>query len=168
MADNQIQVVLAQIDPVVGDIAGNTRKVLAATRQARDEHAAELIVFPELCLTGYPPEDLLLRPGLLKWVNASLQILCEQIDDVTIIVGHPLGEISKALFNAASVIQNHQIIAQYCKRQLPNYGVFDEKRYFTEGCEATVVNINQIKVGLTICEDIWFAELASQAVAAGA
>ena len=168
MADNQIQVVLAQIDPVVGDIAGNTRKVLAATRQARDEHAAELIVFPELCLTGYPPEDLLLRPGLLKRVNASLQILCEQIDDVTIIVGHPLGEISKALFNAASVIQNHQIIAQYCKRQLPNYGVFDEKRYFTEGCEATVVNINQIKVGLTICEDIWFAEPVAQAVAAGA
>ena len=168
MANNQLRVVLAQIDPVVGDVAGNTRKVMAATRQARQEHDAELVVFPELCLTGYPPEDLLLRPGLLKRVNKALQTLCQQIDDITIIVGHPLGEVGKELFNAASVINKNHISAQYLKQKLPNYGVFDEKRYFIEGREATIIEINQFKIGLTICEDIWFIEPSSQAADAGA
>jgi len=168
MTSNQIQVVLAQIDPIVGDVAGNTRKVIAATQQARQQYAAELVVFPELCLTGYPPEDLLLRPGLLKRVDKSLQTLCQQIDDITIIVGHPLGEVGKELFNVASVISKHQITAQYYKQKLPNYGVFDEKRYFIEGHEATIIEINQIKIGLTICEDIWFVEPTAQAVDAGA
>ena len=168
MVNNQLRVVLAQIDPVVGDVAGNTRKVMAATRQARQEHDAELVVFPELCLTGYPPEDLLLRPGLLKRVNKALQTLCQQIDDITIIVGHPLGEVGKELFNAASVINKNHISAQYLKQKLPNYGVFDEKRYFIEGREATIIEINQFKIGLTICEDIWFIEPSSQAADAGA
>ena len=168
MANNQLRVVLAQIDPVVGDVAGNTRKVIAATQQARQEHDAELVVFPELCLTGYPPEDLLLRPGLLKRVDKALQTLCQQIDDITIIVGHPLGEVGKELFNAASVINKKQITAQYLKQKLPNYGVFDEKRYFIEGREATIIDINQFKIGLTICEDIWFIEPSSQAVDSGA
>lgn len=168
MVNNQLQIVLAQIDLVVGDITGNTDKVLAAVEQAKDEHAAELIVFPELCLTGYPAEDLLLRPDLLKRVNVALQELCRQIDNVTIIIGHPLGGADKTLLNAASVIQNQQIIAQYSKQQLPNYGVFDEKRYFTAGSEATVFSINGINIGLTICEDIWSPEPAKQAVAAGA
>ncbi|AFI84183.1 NAD+ synthase [Methylophaga nitratireducenticrescens] len=168
MANNQIRVVLAQTDPVVGDVAGNTRKVIAATQQARQEHDAELVVFPELCLTGYPPEDLLLRPGLLKRVDKALQTLCQQIDDITIIVGHPLGEVGKELFNAASVINKKHITAQYLKQKLPNYGVFDEKRYFIEGREATIIEINQFKIGLTICEDIWFIEPSSQAVDAGA
>lgn len=168
MSDSQLQVVLAQIDPIVGDVAGNTRKVLAATQQAKQDYAAELVVFPELCLTGYPPEDLLLRPGLLKRVNKALTTLCQQIEDISIIVGHPVGEVGKELFNAASVIQNHQIIAQYLKQKLPNYGVFDEKRYFIEGAEATIFAVNQIKIGLTICEDIWFVEPAAQAVDAGA
>ncbi|MCL5974425.1 MAG: NAD+ synthase [Gammaproteobacteria bacterium] len=168
MTKNQLQVVLAQIDPFVGDVAGNTRKVIVATEQARKLYAADLVVFPELCLTGYPPEDLLLRPGLIKRVNKSLQTLCQQVDDITIIVGHPLGEVGKELFNAASVISKHQITAQYLKHKLPNYGVFDEKRYFIEGREATIIEINQIKIGLTICEDIWFVEPAAQAVDAGA
>lgn len=168
MVNNQLRVVLAQIDPVVGDVAGNTRKVIAATQQARQEHDAELVVFPELCLTGYPPEDLLLRPGLLKRVDKALQTLCQQIDDITIIVGHPLGEVGKELFNAASVINKKQITAQYLKQKLPNYGVFDEKRYFIEGREATIIDINQFKIGLTICEDIWFIEPSSQAVDSGA
>lgn len=168
MVNNQLQVVLAQIDPVVGDVAGNTRKVIAATQQAKQLHAAELVIFPELCLTGYPPEDLLLRPGLLKRVKKSLQTLCQQIDDITIIVGHPLGEVGKELFNAASVISKKQITAQYLKQKLPNYGVFDEKRYFIEGHQATIIEINQFKIGLTICEDIWFVEPTAQAVDAGA
>ena len=168
MSDSQLQVVLAQIDPIVGDVAGNTRKVLAATQQAKQDYAADLVVFPELCLTGYPPEDLLLRPGLLKRVNKALTTLCQQIEDISIIVGHPVGDVGKELFNAASVIQNHQIIAQYLKQKLPNYGVFDEKRYFIEGAEATIFAVNQIKIGLTICEDIWFVEPAAQAVDAGA
>jgi NAD+ synthase (glutamine-hydrolysing) len=168
MTNNQLQVVLAQIDPIVGDVAGNTRKVITATQQAKQQFSAELVIFPELCLTGYPPEDLLLRPGLIKRVNKALQTLCQQVDDITIIVGHPLGEVGKELFNAASVITKHQITAQYLKHKLPNYGVFDEKRYFIKGREATIIEINQIKIGLTICEDIWFVEPAAQAVDAGA
>lgn len=168
MSDSQLQVVLAQIDPIVGDVAGNTWKVLAATQQAKQDYVADLVVFPELCLTGYPPEDLLLRPGLLKRVNKALTTLCQHIEDISIIVGHPVGEVGKELFNAASVIQNHKITAQYLKQKLPNYGVFDEKRYFIEGTEATIFAVNQIKIGLTICEDIWFVEPAAQAVDAGA
>ena len=111
---------------------------------------------------------MLLRPGLLKRVDKALQTLCQQIDDITIIVGHPLGEVGKELFNAASVINKKQITAQYLKQKLPNYGVFDEKRYFIEGREATIIDINQFKIGLTICEDIWFIEPSSQAVDLGA
>ena len=105
---------------------------------------------------------------MLKRVDKALQTLCQQIDDITIIVGHPLGEVGKELFNAASVINKKQITAQYLKQKLPNYGVFDEKRYFIEGREATIIDINQFKIGLTICEDIWFIEPSSQAVDLGA
>jgi len=160
--------VMGQINPVVGDIAGNVKKIIAGANQARDKLNADLVVFPELTITGYPPEDLLLRPGLMKRVSHALDTLKKQLSGVGVLVGHPDGIVRKDLYNAASLIADGQILATYFKHQLPNYSVFDEKRYFEEGSEACVVEFNGIKFGITICEDIWFTEPASQAADAGA
>lgn len=163
-----LNVVLAQINPVVGDVSGNTAKIIHAANTARDQQLAQLVVFPELCLTGYPPEDLLLRPGLLKRVNKALETLQQKINGIHIVVGHPLGEVGKELYNAASVIADGQIVCQYFKQMLPNYSVFDEKRYFIEGHLPAVFTLNGLKLGITICEDIWFTGPAAQAKDAGA
>lgn len=163
-----LTLVMGQINPVVGDVAGNVMKIITSAHQARDQHGADLVVFPELTLSGYPPEDLLLRPGLLKRVNKALQNLKKHIQGVAIIVGHPDGAVRRELYNAASLIDNGEIKTTYFKHKLPNYSVFDEKRYFVEGKEAAVVEFHGIKIGLTICEDIWFTEPASQAADAGA
>lgn len=163
-----LNVVLAQINPVVGDVSGNTAKIIHAANAARDQQQAQLVVFPELCLTGYPPEDLLLRPGLLKRVNKALETLQQKITGIHIVVGHPLGEVGKELYNAASVIADGQIVCQYFKQMLPNYSVFDEKRYFIEGHLPAVFTLNGLKLGITICEDIWFTGPAAQAKDAGA
>lgn len=168
MMRQALKVVLAQINPVVGDVAGNTAKVIEAARTARDDLHAQLVVFPELCLTGYPPEDLLLRPGLQKRVDKALNTLLQKINGIHIVVGHPLGEVGKELYNAASVIADGKIVCQYFKQMLPNYSVFDEKRYFIEGHLPAVFALNGIKLGITICEDIWFAGPAAQAKDAGA
>ncbi len=168
MARQTLTVVLAQINSVVGDVAGNTAKIIQAANTARDQLTAELVVFPELCLTGYPPEDLLLRPGLQKRVNKALETLKHKITGIHIVVGHPLGEVGKDLYNAASVIADGQIICQYFKQMLPNYSVFDEKRYFIEGHLPAVFSLNGFKLGITICEDIWFTGPAAQAKDAGA
>lgn len=163
-----LNVVLAQINPVVGDVSGNTAKIIHAANTARDQQQAQLVVFPELCLTGYPPEDLLLRPGLLKRVNKALETIQQKITGIHIVVGHPLGEVGKELYNAASVIADGQIVCQYFKQMLPNYSVFDEKRYFIEGHLPAVFMLNGLKLGITICEDIWFTGPSAQAKDAGA
>jgi NAD+ synthase (glutamine-hydrolysing) len=126
----KLTLVMGQINPVVGDVAGNTAQVISAANQARDEWQADLIVFPELTLTGYPPEDLLLRPGLLKRVNKAIETLCQEVKGIAVIVGHPEGQVRTELYNAASLIADGQVIGKYFKQKLPNYGVFDEKRYF--------------------------------------
>lgn len=159
---------MAQINPLVGDVFGNVNKIILAAHQARDAHQADLVIFPELVLTGYPPEDLLLRPGLQKRVDKALLTLKQQIKGVTIVVGHPAGEIGHDLYNAASVIAAGQCLQTYFKQKLPNYSVFDEKRYFVEGKDASIIEINGFKLALTICEDIWFSEPTAQAVDAGA
>jgi NAD+ synthase (glutamine-hydrolysing) len=164
----KLTLVMGQINPVVGDVAGNTAQVISAANQARDEWQADLIVFPELTLTGYPPEDLLLRPGLLKRVNKAIETLCQEVKGIAVIVGHPEGQVRTELYNAASLIADGQVIGKYFKQKLPNYGVFDEKRYFVQGCEPTVISFKGIKLGLTVCEDIWFPEPALQAADAGA
>lgn len=160
--------VMGQINPVVGDVAGNVKMIIAAAKQARDELNADLVVFPELTLTGYPPEDLLLRPGLIKRVNKGLEKLKRKIKGVAVLVGHPEGTVRTDLYNAASFIADGECLATYYKHHLPNYSVFDEKRYFVEGKEPCVVEYHGIKFGITICEDIWFTEPASQAADAGA
>jgi len=161
-------VVMAQINPLVGDVFGNVNKIILAAHQARDAHQADLVIFPELVLTGYPPEDLLLRPGLQKRVNKALDSLKQQIKGVSILVGHPSGEIGHDLYNAASVIAEGHCKQTYLKQKLPNYSVFDEKRYFVEGKDASIIDIKGFKLGLSICEDIWFNAPTAQAVDAGA
>lgn len=160
--------VIGQINPVVGDVSGNVKKVIKAAKEARDIHNADLIVFPELTLTGYPPEDLLLRPGLQKRVEKGLRKLKKKIKDVAVLVGHPSGIVREEHYNAASLIANGECLATYYKQHLPNYSVFDEKRYFVEGKDPCVVEYKGIKFGITICEDIWFTEPTSQAADAGA
>ena len=158
---------MAQINTLVGDIAGNTQRVLEVSAAQRAA-GAQVVVFPELTLTGYPPEDLLLRGDLLDRTEAALAKLCAELPaDLTVVVGYPRGQ-DGALFNSAGVISAGKLLAHYDKQCLPNYEVFDEKRYFAAGAEACVVNIDGLTVGLTICEDIWHAEPAAQAKAAGA
>lgn len=159
---------MAQINPLVGDVFGNVNKIIMAAHEARDAHQADLVIFPELVLTGYPPEDLLLRPGLQKRVDKALLALKQQIKGVTIVVGHPAGEIGHDLYNAASVIAAGRCLQTYFKQKLPNYSVFDEKRYFVEGKDAATIEINGFKLALSICEDIWFSAPTAQAVDAGA
>jgi NAD+ synthase (glutamine-hydrolysing) len=153
---------MAQLDFVVGDVHANAGRIISACQRARDEHSADVIVFPELALTGYPPEDLLFRPRFLDLVDELLVRLKREIGQITAIVGHPLRREGQ-LYNAASVIRDGEIIASYRKQQLPNYAVFDEKRYFSPGDCACVVNLKEVPVGITICEDIWVAGPAMQA-----
>jgi NAD+ synthase (glutamine-hydrolysing) len=159
---------MGQINPVVGDVAGNVNKIISAAEVARDDFNADLIVFPELTLTGYPPEDLLLRPGLNKRVAKGLEKLKNKISGIAVIVGHTAGVTGEELYNAASLIADGKCLGTYFKHHLPNYGVFDEHRYFSEGKQACVVDYKGIKLGITICEDIWFPGPSAQALDAGA
>jgi len=161
-----LRVVMAQQDFLVGDIYPNANRILQACRYARDTLAADMIVFPELTLTGYPPEDLLLRPHFIEHVEMAVAYLREEITGITAIIGYPLRQQDE-LFNVAGVFQDGDI-AVYRKQQLPNYSVFDEKRYFKPGNSPCVVNIRNVPVGITVCEDIWEPGPVRQAAAAGA
>ena len=162
-----LRVSLAQINVLVGDVDGNLRRVVEATHVARTREQAHVVVFPELTLTGYPPEDLLLRPELDERVAMALDELCRAARGIDVIVGYPRIRDGKR-FNAAGVVRDGRIIAEYYKALLPNYSVFDEKRYFEPGVEPCVVEIQGVRVGVTICEDIWFPLPAARAKAAGA
>jgi NAD+ synthetase len=157
----------AQINLWVGDIAGNVDRIIAAAARARDELQADLVVFPELSLLGYPPDDLLLRSALPRAIGDGLQRLLEQSRGITLIVGLP--EFApEGLYNAAFVIRDGAILARYRKQLLPNYGVFDEKRHFLPGREAAVFELGGVKVGVCVCEDVWGPGPAAAARAAGA
>lgn len=161
-----LRIALAQINPLVGDIAGNVQRMTDAAGKAKSA-GAHIVVFPELSLTGYPPEDLLLRPGFINKSQAALEQLAASVKEMVWLVGHPR-LTADGLFNAASVLANGKIAASYHKQCLPNYGVFDEQRYFRPGSEACVVEINERKLGITICEDIWESEPVAGARQAGA
>jgi len=159
---------MGQINTLVGDWQGNVQRVIAVCHEAAKTTPRGCVVFPELTLTGYPPEDLLLRPAIGQLTQNALDQLCRELPtDQWVIVGYPR-QTERGLFNAAGVIHNGKVIAEYHKRYLPNYQVFDEVRYFTPGEEPCVVAIDGINVGLTICEDIWNLEPAAMAKAAGA
>lgn len=165
--DNRLRITLAQINTTVGDVTYNTQKIISLARQLIDEKKPDLIVFPELAITGYPPEDLLLRPELYERVDKALQSLCQQVPDGNLIIGYPCLQNGKR-YNTASLMTMGKISATYFKHCLPNYNVFDEIRYFTSGYQDCVFDLKGIKIGLTICEDIWQSAPIEKAVAAGA
>jgi NAD+ synthase (glutamine-hydrolysing) len=147
-----LKVALAQIDPTVGDIRGNARKIADRIGEARQEGAA-LVVFPELTVSGYPPEDLLLKTSFLDSVGTALEELAAQTRGIVALVGFP--ERADDVYNSAAVLADGEVAAVYRKMYLPNYGVFDEQRYFQSGAEAGIFELNGVPIGLSICEDIW-------------
>lgn len=162
-----LRIAMAQLDMLVGDITKNTQSVIDAANQARDHEGADVVVFPELTLTGYPPEDLLLRASLDPRIESALAKILAEVRDIYVVVGYPR-RIDGELFNCAGVIYQGQLLVEYAKQKLPNFLVFDDKRYFSEGREAGLVDIKGVKVGLSICEDIWHPEPIAQAKATGA
>ncbi|MCA0244806.1 MAG: NAD+ synthase [Proteobacteria bacterium] len=180
-----MKVVLAQFNATVGDLTGNAGRIAQVARQAYAD-GARLVVAPELALCGYPPEDLLLRPAFMQACREVLLGLARELADCVglhVVVGHPyqLGEqgdlrskshLVQMRLNAASVLHGGQVLATYCKRELPNYQVFDERRYFVSGRDLglgpVVFEVDGLRVGLLICEDAWFDEPAQSALTAGA
>ncbi len=163
-----LNILMAQINTLVGDFEGNTRKVIDVVRRAESAHPRPVVVFPELTLSGYPPEDLLLRPSLELRVERALAQLCQELTgDGWAVIGYPRCREGQ-LYNVAGVIHGGDIVAEYRKQCLPNYQVFDEKRYFKVGDRPCVVDIQGVAVGLTVCEDIWEPHPAQQAAEAGA
>ena len=160
-------IALAQIDPTVGAIAANAELIIDSARRARDRLGAALVVFPELALIGYPPEDLLLRPGLAARIDAALAGIAAALPDVAVLLGAPLRD-AKGLHNAAVLLRDGRVEASYAKCALPNYGVFDELRYFAAGAAPLVFELQGLRCGVTVCEDIWFPEAAARARDAGA
>ena len=147
------RIALAQVDPTVGDLAGNCDLMSQYIRRARDL-GADLVAFPEMCLTGYPPEDLLLRPHFIEDSKAMLKNLAACADGITVVAGCVSGRGKKA-FNSAAVLHRRRIAGNYRKQLLPNYGVFDEKRYFAPGTENLIWKLAPAVLGISICEDIW-------------
>ncbi|MFA7243292.1 MAG: NAD+ synthase [Sulfuricellaceae bacterium] len=161
-----MQIAIAQINCTVGDLAGNAAKILDYAERAKAQGAA-ILVTPELALTGYPPEDLLLRDGFYTACDQQLYRLAADIQGIAVVVGHPLQEGEKR-YNAASVLRNGKVAATYRKQILPNHSVFDEVRYFNPGLEPCVFEIDGLKFGINICADIWEEGAAGDARQAGA
>ena len=164
---NTLRIAIAQINLLVGDIEGNAERILEWIQRARDKNQADVIIFPELALTGYPPEDLLLRPGLHERVNTVLQQLSAEVKGITALVGYP-EKTTQGVYNSVAVLENGVCTAVARKNYLPNYSVFDEKRYFTSADESCVFNVKGKQLGICICEDIWYAEPVKRIVDAGA
>jgi len=149
-----LKIALAQINSTVGDLTGNARKILEYSAQAQ-KAGAELVVFPELAICGYPPEDLLLKKHFVADNIKAVDALAKKIRGISVIVGFVDSDAGGKIYNAAAVITDGKLQHVYHKQELPNYGVFDEKRYFSKGKNSGVVTIDGIKVGVNICEDIW-------------
>ncbi len=152
-APTHLRLALAQINPSVGDIPGNQAMIAAAAREAADA-GAQIVLFPELAICGYPPEDLLLREAFLQDCRTAIEELAEQVPEgLVAVVGWP--ERDEDVYNAAAVLAGGEVVASYRKQHLPNYGVFDELRYFQHGPGPATIEVGGHAVGLTICEDIW-------------
>jgi NAD+ synthase (glutamine-hydrolysing) len=162
-----LRIALAQLNFPVGDVNGNTERVIKAAIDARDRLAADLVVFPELTLTGYPPEDLLFHAELRRQVAEGLQRLRGEVTAITTLVGYP-EYVDRTIYNACALLRDGELLLNYRKRELPNYKVFDEKRYFKPGAEAGLLDIKGIRVATLICEDLWEPGPARAAKAAGA
>jgi NAD+ synthase (glutamine-hydrolysing) len=158
-----LRIALAQINTTVGDLQGNADKILYHVEQAKAA-ACQLICFPELTITGYPPEDLLLRDSFIHDQLKAVDALAAQIDGISVILGY-VDTDNGQLYNSAAVIQNKKIRARYHKIQLPNYSVFDEQRYFKAGSSPLIVELDGILIGISICEDIWIPQAVTESQA---
>ena len=161
-----MRIAIAQINCTVGDLAGNAAKILACVERAK-QRGATLLLTPELSLCGYPPEDLLLREGFYHACDRALHELVQQVQGISVVVGHP-HQVGGKRYNAASVLRDGKIIATYHKHTLPNYSVFDEERYFTRGLAPCVFEADGVRFALGICADIWEEHAAQRAREAGA
>jgi NAD+ synthase (glutamine-hydrolysing) len=166
MSDS-FKIALAQLNLLVGDVHGNATRVIATTRRARAELGADLVVFPELTLSGYPPEDLLFHRGFRRQIETGLERVRQEVQDASVVIGFP--EYTRAgIYNSAALISAGSVAAIHRKAELPNYKVFDEKRYFQPGAQPTVVDRRGFRIGLLICEDIWEPESTQLARSDGA
>ena len=163
----RFKITMAQLDFLVGDIDGNTDKIIRVARRASEELGADMVVFPELAITGYPPEDLLLRPSLKPRITKALDRICVADIDAYLVVGYP-ETTAEGVYNALAVLRGSKVIAGYRKQCLPNYQVFDERRYFRAGSQPCVIDIAGARMAFTVCEDLWEPEPARQAKEAGA
>ncbi|MBK7487418.1 MAG: NAD+ synthase [Nitrospira sp.] len=175
-----LRIAMAQINPTVGDIVGNTRLIQTWIKEAR-QAKADLVAFPELAITGYPPEDLLFKPRFIEDTHRALKAVAAEARGVVVVVGY-VGQGATAvltsdapsfplagrheLYNEAAVLSDRRILATYRKRHLPNYGVFDESRYFHPGSRLPLLVLNGVTIGVNICEDIWFSDGPTRAQAA--
>jgi NAD+ synthase (glutamine-hydrolysing) len=162
-----VKVALAQIDLIVGDVAGNTAKIIEHAQRARDADAADIVVFPELSVCGYPPEDLLFHAGLRHDVEAAVATVLDEVSGIAVLLGFPEYD-DQHIYNACAVLLDGKVVAHYRKQLLPNYAVFDEERYFTAGSDSAVFKLNGIRIGLNICEDVWSSGPMEASRAAGA
>ncbi len=162
-----LRLVVAQTNFLVGGIRENLARIITLAEQARDEYHADAVLFPELALTGYPPEDLLLRPGLHERIAEALTRLRHTINGIDVIVGYP-EKTPLGVYNAAVVLRNGEVVANARKHYLPNYSVFDEQRYFIPGDGVCVVNIAGVSIGITLCEDIWYPDPVAAQIENGA
>lgn len=162
-----IRIAMAQLNVTVGDISGNRDLILAAMRHARDELGADLLLTAELALTGYPPEDLVLRPGFMSRTHDAVTELMADVSGIDLVLGHPRQQDGK-LFNSVSWIRNGLLLGQYDKQCLPNYAIFDEKRYFSAGNQPLVIDVKGCRCAVIICEDCWETGPMRQALQAGA
>lgn len=160
MEKKSLRIAIAQISTTVGDLEANSQKIIASLKQAENKEC-DIITFPELAITGYPPEDLLLKPGFINDNISYLKEICQKTGNIIAIVGFA-DKKNQKLFNAAALIYKNKICGVYHKMFLPNYGVFDEKRYFSSGERYCVVGFDEICFGVNICEDIWEEELVKK------
>ncbi len=148
-----VRIALAQLNPTIGDLSGNTALVQRYIEQARSR-AADVVTFPELVITGYPPDDLLLKKSFLADSRRSLEAIAASTSGIAVIVGC-VDEQDGRLYNAAALLEGGQIKGMYHKHHLPNYGVFDERRYFSSGTDIVLVEVGEVTLGVTVCEDLW-------------
>ncbi len=169
---SEIKIGLAQINVVVGAVESNVDRIIEYAQRARDDMQCDLLVCSEMVLTGYPPEDLLMRPGFHALVEQQLERLCQAVSGIDLIVGYPKKETAadgtSSMYNMGALISDAKVQQAYRKIKLPNYAVFDEKRYFDAGDSACVFDYKGIQLGLTVCEDIWHHGPIEMAVQEGA
>jgi len=162
-----LKLALAQVDLAVGDVAGNADKIIDYANRAANELRADLVVFPELSICGYPPEDLLFHSGLRRNIEDAIVRIRESVHGIAFLIGFPEYE-DDLIYNTSAVFRDGELLCLYRKQKLPNYAVFDEERYFTAGKEPAVFTMNGMRIGLNICEDLWQSSPLQSSRSAGA